>query len=74
MRHYLSNVRMNIYAKKQIVYQANKLVATLFISIRFEINWIVHDRPDIAVTSLLVVFTKCLPTLSLYYLNFNANF
>ncbi len=56
MRHYLSNFRTNISGKKQIVYHANKFgIWSLFISIRFEIKRIVHDRPNIAVTQLICI-------------------
>ncbi len=42
---------MNIYGKKQIEYQVQKLsIRPVFISIHFKIDRIVHDRPNIAVT------------------------
>jgi len=42
---------MNILGKKWIVYQAKNFgIWSLFVSIRFEIDRIVHDRLNIAVT------------------------
>ncbi len=42
---------MNIYGKKQIEYQVQKLsIRPLFILIHFKIDQIVHDRPNIAIT------------------------
>jgi hypothetical protein len=53
MRHYLSNLWMNIYGKKQIVCQVNKFGnISLFILIRFKIDRIVCDRPNVAVNLL----------------------
>ncbi len=41
----------NIYGKKQIVLWAKKIgIWSLFVSIQFEIDQIVHDRLNFAVT------------------------
>ncbi len=51
MSHYSSNLWMNIYYKKWIVYEAKKIgIHSLFVSIQFKIDRIVYDRPNIAVT------------------------
>ncbi len=53
MRHYSSDLWMNISSKKWIVYQAKKFgIQSLFVSIWFKIDWIVHDRLNIKVTYL----------------------
>jgi hypothetical protein len=49
--HYSSNLWTNIYGKKWIVYLVEKFsIRSLFVTIWFEIDWIVHDRLNIAVT------------------------
>jgi len=51
MRHYLTILYMNIYGKKQIVYWAQTFsIWLLFVSIQFELDQIVCDRPNITVT------------------------
>jgi hypothetical protein len=53
MRHDSSNLLMNIYGKKQIVYWVQTFgIWSLFVSIWLKINWIVCDRLNIAVTWL----------------------
>jgi hypothetical protein len=55
MRHYSSNLWTNIYGKTQLVYWVQKFcIWLLFVSIQFEIDWIVFDRPNIVVTYLIV--------------------
>jgi hypothetical protein len=54
MRHYWTNLLMNIYGKKQIVYWVQTFsIQSLFVSIQFEIIRIVHDRPHITVIKFL---------------------
>ena len=51
MRCYLTNLKANIYGKKQIVYWALTFgIWSLFVSFQFKLNQIVHDRPKIKVT------------------------
>ncbi len=51
MRHYLTNLLMNIYGKKWIVYQVQTLgIQSLLVLIQFKLDQIVHDRPNIPVT------------------------
>jgi len=59
--HYLSNLWMNISGKKWIVYQAKKIgIQSLFISIWFEIDQIVCDRPNIAMNiTCTIIINEC---------------
>ncbi len=59
MRHYSFNLWMNFYDKKWIVYWAKKIgIQSLFVSIQFGINWLVHDRTNIKYCSYLVITEK----------------
>ncbi len=51
MRHYFINLKTNIYCKKLIVYLAQTFgIWSLFVLIQFELDQIVHNRPNNTVT------------------------
>ena len=55
--NYLSNLWVNISSVKQIVYMSKKFgIQSLFVSIRFEIDQIVHARPNIREVQLAHLF------------------
>jgi hypothetical protein len=50
MRHYLTNLLMNIYSKMNSLLVQTFGIQSLFRSIQFELDQIVNGRPNIAVT------------------------
>jgi hypothetical protein len=57
--------------RKQIVYHAQKIgIWSLLISIQFKIDQIIYDRPNIAVTYLIIIFVNQI----IVFLNVTKNY